>query len=129
MSADIDDQAAANAKLPLWDTICRSYSSYFRNLPDVLRISWMWLAIAAPLMGIAAWLQISWMKDFMANAKPGMPPQAFLVSRPIETIVLGHVANLGLIFAGVSIAVAWHRQIILGELPRFSGSNVATKSL
>ncbi len=32
-------------------------------------------------------------------------------------------------FAGVSIAVAWHRRIILGEQPGFSGSNVATKSL
>jgi hypothetical protein len=32
-------------------------------------------------------------------------------------------------FAGASIAVAWHRRLILGEPPGFSGSNVATKGL
>jgi hypothetical protein len=33
------------------------------------------------------------------------------------------------LLAGLSIAVAWHRHIILGEYPRFSGSNIATKNL
>jgi hypothetical protein len=33
------------------------------------------------------------------------------------------------LFAGVSIAVAWHRRLLLGELPGPSGSNVVTRSL
>jgi hypothetical protein len=36
---------------------------------------------------------------------------------------------LVLTFAGASIAVAWHRRMILGEPPGFSGSNIATKGL
>jgi hypothetical protein len=50
-------------------------------------------------------------------------------SKPVETIVLQIVANLVFIFAGVSIAVAWHRRLILEERPGLSGSNVASKSL
>jgi hypothetical protein len=39
------------------------------------------------------------------------------------------LSALALIFAGVSIAVAWHRRLILEEHPGLSGSNVATKSV
>jgi hypothetical protein len=131
MSLGIDPQGAANPKLPLWDTIRLSYSTYFHNFPDVLRITWLWLAVAALLMGTVNWLQFSWMAEMMAELKPGMPPQIppHLASRPIETILLGNAATLVLLLAGVSIAVAWHRRIILGEHPGFSGSNVATKDL
>jgi hypothetical protein len=48
---------AANPKLPLQDTIGLSYSSYFHNFPDVLRISWLRLAVALLLAGITNWLQ------------------------------------------------------------------------
>jgi uncharacterized protein DUF4339 len=111
---------AGNPKLPLWDTIRLSYSTYFHNFPDVLRISWLWLAAA----GILSWLLFSWTAGVTAAMKRGMPP-----SRPVETIVLVTIAYLVFTFAGASIAVAWHRRIILGEHPGFSGSNVATKSL
>jgi GYF domain 2 len=60
------------AKLPLWDTICVSYSSYFQNFPDVLRISWLWLAVVTPLVGIMNWVQFSLMADVMAGMKRGM---------------------------------------------------------
>jgi GYF domain 2 len=120
---------AADPKLPLWNTICLSYSSYFRNFPDVLRISWLWLAVVAPLMGIMSRLQLSWVAGVQADMKGGMPPQQMLASKPVETMVLGTIAILVFAFAGVSIAVAWHRRIILRELPGFSGSNVATKGL
>lgn len=36
--------------------------------------------------------------------------------------------NLSLHLLAPAIAVAWHRYIILGEHPRFSGSNVGTKN-
>jgi hypothetical protein len=123
MSLAIDPRGAANPKLPLWDTICLSYSTYFYNLQDVLRISWLWLVVVVPLTGIANWLQWSWMAVVMADLKRGMPP------RPDETMVFVNVAGLVFTLAGFSIAVAWHRRIILGEHPRFSGSNIATKNL
>jgi hypothetical protein len=76
-------------------------------------------------MGITSWLQFSGM---MADLKRGTPPQ-MLASKAVETMVPVTIAILVLAFAGVSIAVAWHRRIILGERPGFSGSNVATKNL
>jgi hypothetical protein len=108
------------AKLPLWDTICLSYSSYFRNFPDVLRISWLWLAVVTPLWGVVIWLSLSLKATLAAGMKRGAPP-----SFP----VLITLAILVFTFAGASIAVAWHRRLILGEPPGFSGSNVATKGL
>jgi hypothetical protein len=95
---------AANPKLPLWATICLSYSSYFHNFPDVLRISWLWLAVVTPLVGIANWLQFSWMAGVMAGVKRGPPSQMpnDLASRPVGAIVLGNVNGLILILAGLS---------------------------
>jgi hypothetical protein len=70
---------AANPKLPLWDTICLSYSSYFHNFTDVLRISWLWLAVVTPLWGTAIWLQLSLTANLAAGMKRGTPP-----SNPVE---------------------------------------------
>jgi hypothetical protein len=131
MSAVIDPQGAANTKLPLWDTIGRSYSTYVNNLGDVLRICWLWLVVGAVLGGIASWVQWSWLIGTLAELKRGISPQMqpFRVSMPIGMFVLLYGTSLLWILAGVSIAVAWHRRIILGERPRFSGSNVATASV
>lgn len=116
---------AANPKLPLWDTICLAYSSYFHNFADVLRIFWLWLVVVTPLAGIMNWLQFSLMSELLA----GGVKRATAASKPIATIAIENVLGLVFIFAGVSIAVAWHRCIILGEHPGISGSNVATKNL
>jgi hypothetical protein len=115
---------AANPKLPLWDTICLSYSTYSHNFWDVLRISWLWLAVAVPLAAIMNWLRFSSIARVVADTKRGMP-----ISQPIETILLQNATTLVFMLAGGSIAVAWHRRIILDEHPGFSGSNVATKNL
>jgi hypothetical protein len=115
---------AADPKLPLWTTIRLSYSSYFRDFPDVLRISWLWLAVVTTLFGIATWVEFSLSASLAAGMRRGMPP-----SKPVETFVFITIVILVYAFAGVSIAVAWHRRIILREHPGFSGSNVATKNL
>jgi hypothetical protein len=114
----------ANPKLPLSDTIGLAYSSYLHNFPDVLRISWLWLVVALPLAGITSWLQFSRFAGIMTTMNRGMA-----ASKPAETIVLQSVATLIFIFAGISIAVAWHRRLILEERPGFSGSNVAIKNV
>lgn len=131
MSSNTDALTADNPKLPLWHTIGSSYSTYFSNFGDLLRISWLWLVVIAPLMGVESWLQFSWMAQVMAGVKSGTPPQMIIhqASRSIETAAIEHIASLIWIIAGVSIAVAWHRRIILDEHPRLSGSNIATKSL
>ena len=113
-------------KLPFWDAVSLSYSTYFQHFIDALRASWLWLIVVGALTGVASWQQWSWMVTAMANMKPGVPPQ---LPKSTETAVLLNLDNVLLLLAGVSIAVAWHRLMILQEHPGFSGSNVATKHL
>ena len=80
----IEPQAANPSKLPLWDTICLSYSTYFNNFLDVLRISWLWMLVGVPLLGYASWQQMSWMAKSI-DLKPGIPPPPV----PTQTLQLG----------------------------------------
>jgi hypothetical protein len=120
------------SKLPLGRTIGLAYSTYFGNFVDVLRISWLWLVVVGLLSGFASWLQFSWMASVLAGAqgglRPGIPNSTSL-RPPIEAIALQYTTYLLLLFAGVSIAVAWHRRLILDEAPGLSGSNVATHNV
>jgi hypothetical protein len=127
MSVTEDIQNAANPKLPLWHTVSLSYSTFFAHFKDVLQISWLWLLVVTPLTGATSWLQMSWMGEVIANSKRGVPPQ--IPAKPIDMMVLGNASTLAILFAGVSIAVAWHRRLILGEHPGFSGSNIASSNL
>jgi hypothetical protein len=113
-------------KLPFWDTVSLAYSTYFRHFIDALRASWLWLIVAAALTAVSSWQQWSWMTAAIANLKPGVLSQ---VPKSTELVVLLNLCNIFLLLAGVSIAVAWHRLMILNEQPRFSGSNIATKDL
>jgi hypothetical protein len=129
VNAILDSEAASDSnsssKLPLRNVIGLSYSTYFHHFTDVLRISWLWLVLIAPLIGIASWLQWSWLTGMI---KGGLTAGLALAAKPVEMVVLGNLASLVLIVAGVSIAVAWHRRLILDEQPGLSGSNVATGS-
>ena len=110
---------AADPKLPLWNTICLSYASYLGHFPDVLRICWLCLAAA----GIVSWLQFSRIAGVIAAVKQGM------AASKAEPTVVQNLVALVFLFAGISIAVAWHRRLILEEHPGLSGSNVASKSV
>jgi len=124
-----DSDPPPHSKLPLANTITLSYSDFFQRFADVLRISWLWLVIAALLIGLKRWQQWSWMGTAISETGKGMPPLAFgEASRPIEMIVFGNLTNLVTLIAAASIAVAWHRRIILDERPGFSGSNIATEN-
>ena len=127
MSAAIDAQGALSSKLPFWQTISLSYSFYFRHLADALRISWVWLLIFIPLTGATTWLQISWFAQAIANMTPGKPPSPPAI--PIEMTILADCTSLVMFLAGCSIAVAWHRLLLLDEHPGLSGSNIVSPSL
>ena len=114
----------AGEKLPLGRTIGRAYSSYFANFIDVLRIEWLWLIVVGPLTGFGSWLQLSWMASVLPGLRPGESPGS--LRAPFEISVLNNAATITLLLAGVCIAVAWHRRLLLDEAPGFSGSNVAT---
>jgi hypothetical protein len=113
-------------KLPFWHTVSLSYSTYFRHFIDALRASWLWLVVATALTAVASWQQWSWMATAMANMKAGLPPQT---PKSTAIALLLNLDNILLLLAGVSIAVAWHRLMILNEHPGFSGSNLGTKNL
>ena len=113
-------------KLPLRRTVGLSYSTYFRYFADALRTSWLWLLLTAIVTGFASWQQWSWMATVLTHAQPGHPPE---MPKSTEMSLLLNLANILLLLAGVSIAVAWHRLMILNEHPGFSGSNVATRSV
>ncbi len=113
-------------KLPFWDAVSLSYSTYFRHFIDALRASWLWLIAVGTFTGFASWHQWSWLTTVMANMKPGLSPQ---MPKPPEMAALLYLDNIFLLLAGVSIAVAWHRLMILDERPGVSGGNVATKNL
>src|SRR5262249_13156554 len=117
------------AKLPLWATITLSYSTYFQSFADVLRSTWAWLILAAAFSGLGGWMQGAWMSEVLASAQRGATPQAALASRPIALVVAVNLGNLLLLLGTVSIAVAWHRRIILDERPGLSGSNIFTRDV
>ena len=120
MSFDGEPQAAAVPKLPLWNTICGAYSTWFSNPLDVLRISWLWLLLAA----LINWAQWTSTGGIIADAVHGAQPHV-----PIGISLLLDLGNLFLVLGFSSVAVAWHRRIILDERPRLSGANVFTRNL
>jgi hypothetical protein len=112
-------------KLPLWRTVGLSYSTYFYHFTDALRTSWIWFVAVGLLTGLASWQQWSW----MAAVLEGGVPSRTQMAQPLETALLLNLAYALLLFAGVSIAVASHRLMILGERPGLSASNIATGNL
>src|SRR3977135_3696586 len=108
--------------LPFWDTVSLSYSTYFNHFIDALRASWLWLIAVAALTAVTSWQQWSWMATAMTTLEPCWAPQR---PKPTEMAVLLNLASIFLLLAGVSIAVAWHRLMILDERPGFRGSKLA----
>src|SRR5215831_7646253 len=124
------DTAPPLPKLPLGEVISLSYAWFFQKFPDVLRISWLWLVICAALVGVSSWMQWTWMMDVLGADTGVTIPQARIESsRPLELVILGNIVGLLPLLASVSIAVAWHRRIILDEQPGLSGNNIVTREL
>jgi hypothetical protein len=124
MSAIVDAAAASTAKLPLWATIRLSYATYFRHFRDGLRITALWLPLVAALNAVAGWQQAFWLREMLAN-----PQTQVTLAQSADLVILNYVAGLALGCAAISIAVAWHRLLLLNETPRLSGSNFFTGSL
>jgi len=119
-----DPKLPLDPRLPLWPTIRLSYTSYLRNFRDVLRISALWLALMAVLNAGTGWMQATWMTRVMADPSP--QPN---LSEPLEMTLLGNISSVVIAFAAVSIAVAWHRRLLLDEPPGRSGGNIGTLGL
>lgn len=113
-------------KLPLRNTVGLAYASFVGHFADALRASWLWLIVTAAFTAYASWQQWSWMAAMLEKFVPGQPPRFAL---PPQSSFLMEFDNVLVILAAVSIAVAWHRLMILNEQPGISGSNVASGNL
>lgn len=93
----------------------------------MLRASWLWLLLVALLIGGGGWLQwaevVQTIAELRANGLRVMPAMPLVIMLPLFA---GHIAMM---LASASIPVAWQRRIVIVEIPKFCGSNLATKDL
>jgi len=103
--------------LPFWATVKGSYRLAWKYRMEYLRISWCWLAVAAPVLFIYDYLTwhflgVSFCSDFHQLR---MEASAHLT----RFFVVGLLQTALKLLLGVSIAVAWHRLILRNEkVPR-----------
>ena len=100
-----------NPRLPLWSTVRRSYASYVLSFGAVLRIARPWLVLCALLPAPAMALRMAGQFG------------------PAGTTAITIMEHLVVSLAGVSIAVAWHRHLILNQAAGPSVSNVLSSNL
>ena len=101
---------ALPAKLPLWRTIGQSYAIWFKNLPELVRIAWIWILVMAPIVGLFMWWQAPAMIELMQNARAGK-----LDPNPGMTTLMQAINSIILLPMLSSIAVAWHRLLLRDE--------------
>lgn len=123
MTADSIEASEPLPKLPLRNTISLSYSTYFRDFIDALRASWLWMLISAATTAVTTWHQ--WAAIMAAQSGAASHPYRL----PQAIMGFGYLNIAILWLACVSIAVAWHRLLILGEHPGFSARNIVTKDV
>jgi hypothetical protein len=100
----------AGQKLPLWNTIGRSYALWAGNFAELIRISWLWLLVMTPVIAILMWWQVPLFLDLIAAAKAGRPHPA-----PGLAAVAQALSGLVILPMAASIAVAWHRLLLRDE--------------
>jgi hypothetical protein len=88
-------------KLPFWRTVSQSYALTIRNGRFLLRLSWAWMLITAPVLFALeyAYATLDWIR-----LKDGG-----FVYMLLSSIVVMPMLS--------SIAVAWHRRLLREELP------------
>ena len=111
-------------KLPLREAISLSYAWFFQKFTDILRISWLWIVICTVFAGLLSWIQAAWLPSLLADDQP---TGASELEQPLSRALVDSGVDILLAIATVSIAVAWHRRIILDERPRLSGANLLTR--
>lgn len=92
-----------NKQLPVFAAVRHTFSLTFNNLGPALRITWAWIAVLIVVIGLMALVIVA------AGFEGGSPPGVLFVALVfIIFFVLALVAT-------ASIAVAWHRYILLDE--------------
>lgn len=107
------------SKLPLRRTIHLAYATFFARFSDVLRISWVWLVAAGLLSAASGWLKATSITAAIVLADDDTP-------QSVGALATDFLATTAALLGVLSIAVAWHRLLILHEAPGASGANIAS---
>jgi hypothetical protein len=105
---------AAPSKLPLWRTIGQAYALWGENLPDLVRVCWLWMLLMAPVFALLTWWQTPHAMEMMQAVRSGRP---FVDPNPLLTMLTQMLGKVVTLPALASIAVAWHRLLLKDEHP------------
>jgi hypothetical protein len=89
------------AKLPVWSTVIQSFVLTLKNLGWFVKMAWVWVIVFMAALAAIYWA--SWPNHQVATATGYFSWRGFLGTIPVSLLV------------GSSIAVAWHRRLLLGE--------------
>src|SRR4051812_19313658 len=96
------DQTTSPQRLPVLRTVSRAYRAPFDNVGTLVRVSWLWLVLMAPIVFLFGWLTWPWLV------------RALRGDQWWGTALLWADTAVRLPFLS-SIAVAWHRLLLRNE--------------
>jgi hypothetical protein len=105
-------QTSKPAKLPFWRTVGSAYAMPFKHADTLGHVTWLWLGLMTPVLLLMSWIVVPLVTDVMG--KIGTP-----AGRDVhwQLQMLSFVKQIVLLPAVASIAVAWHRFILINEQP------------
>jgi hypothetical protein len=101
-------------KLPMWQTVKQAYAAFFGNFGTLLKIALPWVVLAGALTYLSLSMMIPWQTAAMEAMKAHQPPPP----QPVQLIAVNLLHILATVVTGAIVAVAWHRLLLLKELPR-----------
>ena len=102
-------------KLPVLKSVKQAYVAFFENFSALLKISAPWLI----LTGGTSYFSLAILRTLFTTEGAGA---SNLVLVPVLNVAL----NLLFMLAGATMAVAWHRLLLLGEGPNVGGNFVSS---
>jgi hypothetical protein len=100
------------AKLPMWRTVLQAEQAMIKNLPELIRLSRMWVLLTIPGFTVVSWLLEQPMIAQTTQALNAGEPSGVAPIRVLLVRVLIVLINLP---ALASMAVAWHRLLLSQE--------------
>src|SRR5262245_47432292 len=92
MSAMAEAAPAALPKLPFWRTLGEAYAAWFKNLPELIRIAWLWILIMTPIVALFMWWQTPVMLELMQHARAGRPDPNPAMTALMQAIKIGRAS-------------------------------------
>jgi hypothetical protein len=113
MDAYANEPYVKRRKLPVFATVGRAYAATLRSFPTLLRISWLWVLAIALVGALFGWVGRSILPPHASPADIAR----FTTMDMIAFQGFNTLAALAVLPFLSSIAVNWHRYLLLGERP------------